>query len=75
MLKYFLTAHKWSPQSKEEVIAGWNDGKPFRIYQSGGILCSGNDHLKLLMAKVTHVHFVWQEADFQKPLGNYLMEL
>ena len=73
MLKWYLTADKWSPQSKEEVIAGWNDGKPFRIYQSGGKVVTGNDVVRMKMAGVTHVHFVWQLENHD--LQNHLLEL
>ena len=73
MLKWFLTAHKWSPKSKEELMAGWHDGKEFRIYQSGGKLLTSNDTLRLKMAGVTHIHFVWQLSDMS--VHGHLFEL
>lgn len=73
MLKWFVTPHKRTPQSRDEIMADWTDGKPYRVYQSGGKEISGNDTLRLKMAGVTHIHFVWQLEDHS--IQNHLLEL
>lgn len=61
------------PQSQAELLANWNDGKPFRIYQSGGVPVTVNDIVRMKMAGVTCVHFVYQLRD--NSVHNYEMEL
>ena len=73
MLKWFVTPHKRTPQSRDEIMADWTDGKPYRIYQSGGVLISGNDTTRARMAGVTHIQFVWQLEDLR--LQTHTIEL
>ena len=72
-MKWYVTPHKRTPQSRDEILADWNDGKPYRIYQSGGITISGNDTTRARMAGVTHIHFVWQIEDLS--IHNHVIEL
>jgi hypothetical protein len=73
MLKWYVTPHRRTPQSRDEILADWHDGKPYRVYLSGGVLISGNETTKLKMAGVTHIHFIWQLEDLR--MQDYLFEL
>ena len=72
-MRWYLTAHKWLPQSQEEVLAGWHDGSEFRVAYSGGVVITNASTVRLKMSGVTHLHFVWQREDLS--VHSHLLEL
>lgn len=68
----YLTAYGARPQTKDEILALWNDGKDFKVY--AGTLCSVRDALRMRMAGFTHVQFVWQN-DLTREVHGYLLDL
>ncbi len=63
-MRIFLTVAAYvgpKPVTADDVLALWHDGKDFRVYQ--GAYTSIRDTLRLRMAGVTDICFVWQKAD------------
>lgn len=58
---YLTGAYGRQYRREDEILADWNDGKDFKIYQ--GPYCSVRDTLRMKMANFTHVFFIYQKED------------